>query len=126
MTSRTVLVVDDDDDIREITQLAIELVGQWSVLTAGDGPTALDLAREHRPGVILLDVMMPGMDGPATFRRLREDPATEDIPVILLTAKVQVGHRQVWDDLDVAGVIAKPFDPTTLAAEVDEILERRS
>jgi CheY-like chemotaxis protein len=126
MTRGTVLVVDDDDDIREITQLAIELGGQWSVLTAGNGPAALDLAREHRPLVILLDVMMPGMDGPTTFRRLREDPATEDIPVILLTAKVQVGHRQVWDDLDVAGVIAKPFDPTTLAAEVDEILERRS
>jgi len=126
MTSRAVLVVDDDDDIREITQLAIELVGQWSVLTAGDGSAALDLARAHRPEVILLDVMMPGMDGPTTFRQLREDPATKDIPVILLTAKVQVGHRQVWDDLEVAGVIAKPFDPTTLAAEVDEILKRRS
>lgn len=125
MTTRTVLVVDDDDDVREITKLAMELSGRWSVLSAGNGPVALTLVREHEPDVVLLDVMMPGMDGPTTFRQMQEDPATADVPVILLTAKVQVGQRQVWDDLDVAGVISKPFDPTTLAGRVEDILAAR-
>lgn len=119
---RSVLIVDDDEDIREITQLALELSGTWSVLAADGGATALDLAREHRPDVILLDVMMPVMDGPTTFHRLQEDPLTASIPVILLTAKVQVGLHQVWHDLDVAGVISKPFDPTSLSTDVEAIL----
>jgi CheY-like chemotaxis protein len=122
MTERTVLVVEDDDDIREITQLAMELAGGWSALAASSGPDGLDLARSHRPDVILLDVMMPGMDGPTTFGHLREDPVTQDIPVILLTAKVLVGERQVWDDLAVAGVIRTPYNPTTRATAVDEVL----
>jgi CheY-like chemotaxis protein len=125
MTPRTVLVVDDDDDIRDITQLAMELSGRWTVLTARGGEEALEQARLHTPDAVLLDVMMPGVDGPTTFRRMQEDSATEAIPVILLTAKVQVGHRQVWDDLAVAGVISKPFDPTALADEVEAILARR-
>jgi CheY-like chemotaxis protein len=109
----TVLVVDDDDSIREITQMALEVVGGWQVLPADGGERALDLAREHHPDAVLLDVMMPGMDGPTTFLHL---------PVVLLTAKVQVGDRQAWSDIDVAGVIAKPFDPMTLPAQVAELL----
>lgn len=125
MTTRTVLVVDDDDDVREITRLAMELSGRWSVLSASSGTAALTLAREHDPDVVLLDVMMPGMDGPTTFRRMQEDPATADVAVILLTAKVQAGQHQLWDDLAVSGVIPKPFDPTRLASQVEEILAAR-
>jgi CheY-like chemotaxis protein len=117
-----VLVVDDDDSIREITQIALEVVGGWEVYAAGGGAAALALAREHHPDAVLLDVMMPDMDGPTTFGHLRADAATEDIPVILLTAKVQVGDRQAWSDIDVAGVIAKPFDPMTLHVQVAEML----
>ena len=79
-------------------------------------------AARHRPDAILLDLMMPDMDGLTTFRHLRADPATRDIPVILVTAKAQVGHRQAWDGLPVAGVISKPFDPMTLAADVAALL----
>lgn len=118
MSAPTVLVVDDDDSIREITQASLEIVAGWHVLTAPGGVVALELAREHRPDIILLDLMMPGMDGLTVFAHLQEDPATRDIPVILVTAKSQVGGRQVWDDLAIAGVIAKPFDPMTLATEV--------
>lgn len=117
-----VLVVDDDDSIREITQIALEVVGGWEVYAADGGVAALALAREHHPDAVLLDVMMPDMDGPTTFGHLRADAATEDIPVILLTAKVQLGDRQAWSDIDVAGVIAKPFDPMTLHAQVSELL----
>jgi CheY-like chemotaxis protein len=118
----TVLVVDDDDAIREITQVALELVASWQVLTAGGGHEALAQAAEHRPDAVLLDLMMPDMDGLTTFRHLRENPATRDIPVILVTAKAQVGDRQAWDGLPVAGVISKPFDPMTLSAEVAALL----
>ena len=123
MTGRTILVVDDDDEIREITCLALELMGGWTVVSADrrrrrrwSGP------REHRPTSVLLDVMMPEMDGPTTFLRLQEDPLTRHIPVILLTAKAQVGEDQCWDDLDIAGVISKPFNPTTLSGEVDRLV----
>ncbi|WP_240641513.1 response regulator [Nocardioides ferulae] len=118
----SVLVVDDDDDVREITQIALEAIGGWNVLAASGGQEGFELALEHLPDAVLLDVMMPGLDGPATFRLLRADERTREIPVVLLTAKVQVGDRQVWDDLDVAGVISKPFDPMTLATEVSRIL----
>lgn len=120
-----VLVVDDDDSIREVATLALELVGGWRVFTADSGPSALDVAREERPDVVLLDVMMPGMDGLATLARLREDPATSDIPVILMTAKAATGDEPEWQGLGVAGVIAKPFDPMSLTTRVRELLDRQ-
>jgi CheY-like chemotaxis protein len=118
----TVLVVDDDDDIRELTRVALELVADWGVITAGGGAEALELAARHRPDAVLLDLMMPGMDGLTTFGHLRADPATGAIPVILVTAKARVGERQAWDELEIAGVISKPFDPITLAADVSALL----
>ena len=122
MPGRKVLVVDDDDDIREITGVALELVGGWQVLDTDRGTTALTMAADEQPDLVLLDVMMPDLDGPTTFRRLQEDPRTRHIPVILLTAKAQVGERRVWDDLAVLGVIAKPFDPMGLVEQIDRLL----
>ena len=122
MRTPTVLVVDDDDSVREVTQMALELVAKWDVLAANGGAVAVDLAREHRPDAVLLDLMMPVMDGRATFQALRADERTRDIPVILLTAKLQVGETQAWDDMAVAGVISKPFSPMTLGAEVAAML----
>lgn len=118
----TVLVVDDDDSVREVTQMALELVAKWHVLAADGGAAAIELAREHRPDAVLLDLMMPVVDGRATFQALRADERTRDIPVILLTAKLQVGETQAWDDMAVAGVISKPFSPMTLGAEVAAML----
>jgi CheY-like chemotaxis protein len=116
------LVVDDDDSIREITQLALEVVAGWEVVTAESGAQAIDLAAEHQPDVVVLDLMMPGMDGLTTFRHLQAQESTAGIPVVLLTAKVQVGDRQLWDEMAVAGVISKPFDPMALAAEISTML----
>ena len=122
MTARTVLVVDDDDSIREIAEISLQLVGGLQVLTASGGVEALELVREHVPDAVLMDVMMPDMDGLTTFRHMQADPEIRHIPVILVTAKVQVGERQVWDGLAISGVISKPFDPMTLAAQVGQML----
>lgn len=126
VSARTVLVVDDDDQVREITRLALEVLGGWTVVEASGGSEAVRLARAHQPTVVLLDVMMPDMDGPATFAAMQADPSTRHVPVILLTAKVQVGQRQLWDGLAIAGVIAKPFSPATLSDEVDRLLDARA
>ncbi len=125
MTARTVLVVDDDDSIREIAEISLQLVGGMHVLTASGGVEALEtleLSRKQLPDVVLMDVMMPDMDGLTTFRHMQEDPDIRNIPVILVTAKVQVGDRQVWDGLAISGVISKPFDPMTLAEQVGQML----
>lgn len=120
--ARRVLVVDDEPDIREIAQVSLELVAGWEIASATNGAEALQRAAELRPEAILLDVMMPDMDGPTTFRRLQENPDTARIPVIFLTAKVQAADRRFFADLGVAGVISKPFDPLQLAHEVQGLL----
>ena len=118
----TVLVVDDNDDIRELAQLCLETVDGWVVLTAGSGPDAIAAAREHHPDAVLLDMMMPEMDGLTTFEHLQSDESTRDIPVLLFTAKLQARDRQVWEGTAIRGTIAKPFDPMTLGAEVSRTL----
>jgi CheY-like chemotaxis protein len=118
-----VLLVDDEPDIRRIGQISLEHVGQWKVVQAQSGLQALSVAADERPDVILLDVMMPELDGPGTFARLRENPATAGIPVIFMTAKAQPHEVASYRALGAAGVIAKPFDPMTLPAEVRTIVE---
>jgi CheY-like chemotaxis protein len=120
--SRTILLVDDEDDIREVAQMSLEMTAGWEVHTAPSGADGLRMAAELKPDAILLDVMMPGMDGPATARALKAAPETAGIPVILLTAKVQAADRRRFDDLGVAGILAKPFDPMSLAEEVRGVL----
>jgi CheY-like chemotaxis protein len=120
--SRRVLIIDDEDDIREVAQMSLEMVAGWEVIPARSGDEGVRLAAEHRPDAILLDVMMPGMDGPATAAVLRDRTETADIPVILLTAKVQPADRRRLEALGVAGVLAKPFDPMQLASQVAALL----
>jgi CheY-like chemotaxis protein len=120
--SRRILVVDDDDMLREVAQTALELVGGWQVSTAQSGAQAHQQARAERPDAILLDVMMPGLDGPTTANALRADPATREIPIIFLTAKVPAGDYGEWRSLRLAGVIPKPFDPMTLATDIAAML----
>ncbi len=119
--ARRVLVVDDEEDIREVAQLGLETFAGWEVRTAASGSQALRAAAADPPDVVLLDVMMPELDGPSTLAALREHPATRDVPVVFLTAKVQAGERRRLEGL-AAGVIAKPFDPVALAGEVAERL----
>ncbi len=122
MIERRVLVVDDDDHIREVATLALEVVGGWRVLSTSSGEDAAQLAREELPDAVLLDVMMPGVDGPSTLARLREDPTTADIPVILLTAKNLSVDRRDFASMSLAGMIPKPFDPMALAGQVAGLL----
>lgn len=122
MTVRTVLVVDDDDDIRALAQMALEVTAGWTVLTATGGAEAIEIAQAHHPDAVLLDMMMPGMDGLMTFDALQSESTTQDIPVILFTAKVRMGEHQAWDDYAVRGAIPKPFDPMTLADQVSDML----
>ena len=120
--SHTLLLVDDEDDIREVAQLSLEMTAGWQVHTASSGAQALAAARALKPEAILMDVMMPEMDGPTTVRHLKADPETAGIPVILLTATVQASDRAAFEGLGVAGVLAKPFDPMALAGEVAAVL----
>lgn len=115
------LVVDDDPLTLEIAQLSLEMAG-WQVSTAHDGAEALLLAVELRPDAILMDVMMPGMDGPTACRTLAANPDTAGIPVILFTAKVRASEQTQWAALPVAGVLSKPFDPVVLGASVRSLL----
>jgi CheY-like chemotaxis protein len=120
--TRRVLVVDDDDAIREVAQSSLEIVAGWEVEVASSGLQALERAVAEPPDAILLDVMMPSMDGPTTFARLQADARTRNVPVVLLTAKVQPAERRRWEQLGVAGVLAKPFDPLELPGQVADLL----
>ncbi|CAN5876337.1 response regulator [soil metagenome] len=121
--SPRVMVVDDDDTIREIAQLSLSAVGGWDTVTARSGEEALSKVSTERLDAILLDVMMPGLDGPGTVSRLQADPATSGLPVIILTAKARVGDQDRFRTLPgVVGVIAKPFDPMTLPGQVSVML----
>jgi CheY-like chemotaxis protein len=120
--TKTILIVDDETDIREVGQLALEVSSDWRVLAASSGAEGIDQAKAARPDAILLDVMMPGMDGPTTLANLRDDPATCDIPVIFLTAKVRSSDHDYLTSLGAVAVLAKPFDPISLAGQVAEAL----
>jgi CheY-like chemotaxis protein len=113
-----VLCIDDNADVLEIVKLALEVVGGYSLATCRSGEQGLSKAAAWRPDLILLDVMMPGMDGLATLRELQEDKSLCDIPVLFMTASVTVDEQEEYWRLGVAGVIGKPFNPLTLAHEV--------
>jgi|ERR1700733_15228577 CheY-like chemotaxis protein len=119
---RRILIIDDDDDIREVAALTLETVAGWNVLTANSGSNGIQRAQEENPDAILLDVMMPGMDGPTTFLELQKIPQTAKIPVILLTAKVQGADQKRFASLGVAAILFKPFDPLTLARQMSDAL----
>jgi CheY-like chemotaxis protein len=120
--SKCVLIVDDDEDLRAIAKLGLEMGGGWIVLSAGSGEEALSLAAEHQPDVILLDMMMPDMDGRATLKRLKANPSTQAIPVILLTAKVNSADPDSFKDMQVNAILAKPIRPLLLAEQISTLL----
>lgn len=122
MTKR-ILIIDDEDGVREITQISLEAAAGWEVLTAASGSEGIKLAASEQPDAILLDVMMPEMDGPTTFKQLQQNPATQKIPTILLTAKAKSSEKQQFLDLGVAGVITKPFKPQELVQQIRQLLQ---
>ncbi len=119
---RSVLIIDDEDDIREVAALSLEATAGWKILTASSGSEGIEVAVAHQPDAILMDVMMPGVDGPTTYRIMKENPAISHIPVLLLTAKVQGVDKRRFADLGVAAILFKPFDPLTLAEQIAEAL----
>lgn len=122
MTTR-ILYVDDEDDIREVASMALELDPGLDVRTCASGYEALAAAAEWQPALILLDVMMPNMDGPTTLSKLRAQPATAAIPVVFITARTQAHEVEKFKEMGVKGVIAKPFDPMSLAGQTRSYLE---
>ncbi|MBO0887296.1 MAG: response regulator [Acidimicrobiales bacterium] len=120
--SHQILLIDDEELIREVAVMSLSTVGGFTVTTAGSGEEGLRLAMAERPDAILLDVMMPGLDGPRMFEHLQANPATADIPVVLLTAKARPSDHQQWAQLGVAGIVVKPFDPMALPDRVTELL----
>jgi CheY-like chemotaxis protein len=122
---KNILYADDEEDILAVATLSLEMVGGLNVTTCGDGYQAIEAAHRARPDLIMLDVMMPGMDGPTAMSRIRADPTLSDIPVILLTARVRGPEVREYYDLGADAVISKPFDPMTLAEEVRSIWSAR-
>jgi CheY-like chemotaxis protein/HPt (histidine-containing phosphotransfer) domain-containing protein len=118
-----VLHVDDEPDIREVVEISLGLDPSLSTRNCGSGEDALKVAAEWVPDLILMDVMMPVMDGPATLSRLRDNPITADIPVIFMTARAQTRELDRFRALGAVGVIPKPFDPMTLAAAVRQYVQ---
>jgi len=118
-----VLVVDDEADIRRIASLSLSGVGGMEVAQADGGSEGIRKAREDRPDVILLDLMMPVLDGLATFRALRDDPETSEIPVVFLTAKTVSSEMERLKSLGARGVLIKPFDPMALPRLLRELLD---
>ena len=116
-----ILYVEDDADIREIAQLALEMVGGFTVLLCASGEQALLEATDFAPQLILLDVMMPGMDGPSTLAALRQQPELAQIPIAFMTAKIQPQEIAAYKALGALDVIAKPFDPMLLPQQVTDI-----
>lgn len=122
MSAKRILVIDDEKNLCSVIQACLEHLGGWTVLSALSSSEGRLLAETQLPDAILLDVMMPDMDGVALFSLLQNNAATRGIPVIFLTAKVQAMDLSEFADLGLAGVIAKPFDPLSLAQEVAALL----
>jgi CheY-like chemotaxis protein len=119
---RRVLIIDDEDDIREVAALSLEATADWEILTARSGKEGIRVAAAEKPDAILMDVMMPEMDGPTTFKQLQLNPETKGIPVVLLTAKVQGVDQRRFAGLGVAAILFKPFDPLTLSSQIADVL----
>jgi CheY-like chemotaxis protein len=119
-----ILFVEDDPDIQTVARMALEAVGGFRVLPCSSGAEALERVGLFAPDLILLDVMMPGMDGLATLEALRRLPETASIPVVFMTAKVQAQEVARYREVGAVDVIAKPFDPMTLPATVRSIWSR--
>jgi CheY-like chemotaxis protein len=116
-----IMCVEDEPDIQAVAQLALADVGGFDVCIVGSGAEALARATDYAPDLILLDVMMPSMDGPSTLQAMRRIPSLAHTPIVFMTAKVQAHEIEEYKGLGAAGTIPKPFDPMTLADQVRRI-----
>jgi CheY-like chemotaxis protein len=115
---RRILIIDDEADIREVAQASLEIMKGWTVITASSGEEGIAKAAADQPDAILLDVMLPDMDGMIALQKLQENPITCQIPVIFLTAKVRATDHRRFVGVKVAAILAKPFNPEDLADQI--------
>jgi len=120
--TKRILVVDDEEDIRDVVQVSLEEFAGWLTITATSGIEGLQIAKTEALDAILLDISMPDMDGFQVCEELQKCPETQHIPVIVLTARVLPSDRQRFAELDIAGIISKPFNPMSMGRQVAEIL----
>lgn len=121
---QTILYVEDDKDIQTIGKITLETFGKYDVIACDSGKNALEIIKDVKPDLVLMDIMMPEMDGITTFQEFRKNPEIASLPVIFMTAKAQVHEVDSYSKIGVAGVIVKPFDPVTLCAQINEIWEK--
>ena len=122
MTTKSILLIDDEPNIAEVIAVCLESFKGWKVQIANSGKVGLSIVEALKPDAILLDVMMPIMDGMTVYQNLKKNPLTQNIPVIFLTAKVQVSDRENFAQLGVVGTIAKPFEPLKISDQIAQLL----
>ncbi|HCB43450.1 MAG: hypothetical protein CMK97_18530 [Pseudomonas sp.] len=120
-----IMHIEDDPSIQEVARVALEVVGGFTVRSCDSGAAGVAAADSFAPQLVLLDVMMPGMDGPQTLVELRKLPIMQGVPVVFMTAKAQTQEVTAYRDLGAAGVIIKPFDPMTLSEQIRAIWEQQ-
>lgn len=119
MSSKVILIIDDEPDIREIAKISLSITKHWDVLTAASGHEGVAVASSQYPDAILLDVVMPQIDGLATLKLLKQSPRTQHIPVILLTATAKLAIQAEYIDWGAQGILIKPFDPGTFGEQIE-------
>lgn len=115
-----IIHVDDDESIRAVAKVALERLGKFTLLSCASGNEALEKAAEFAPEMILLDVMMPGMDGPTTLKKLSEEMDLTEIAVVFMTAKVQATEIEHYKTIGACNVVVKPFDAMTLSQQLEK------
>ena len=122
---KKILYAEDEPDVQTIVQMVIEAMSDYEIKICGNGKLLLECVDEYKPDLVLLDVMMPEMDGPTTYENLQLNEKTKNIPVIFMTAKAQVHEVQLFKESGVIGVITKPFDPVMLCSEIQKIWDKK-
>lgn len=121
---KKILYAEDEPDVQTIVEISVWSMSDYEIKICGNGKILLDCVEDYMPDLILLDVMMPEMDGPTTLKNLQLNEKTKDIPVIFITAKAQAHEVKLFEETGVIGVITKPFDPTTLCSSIKELWDK--
>ncbi len=122
MTEKRILIIDDEESIQTVVEFGLKMTSGWEVISASSGNEGISRAQTEQLDMILLDVMMPEMDGLATFRALQLNDQTRSIPVIFLTAKAQASEKRLFNETGVNGIITKPFNALELAQQICQVL----
>lgn len=123
---KKILYAEDEPDVQTIVEMVVQSMSDYEIKACENGRVLMECVEEYNPDLILLDVMMPEMDGPTTFKNLQSNEKTKNIPVIFMTAKAQIHEIKLFNEIGVIGVITKPFDPVQLCPDIQKIWEERN